>query len=51
MGFCKRMEKIAWTEFLRKYEVLNGVEENRNIIYKNEGRLIGEVKYCVRPAL
>jgi hypothetical protein len=30
------MEKIAWTEFVRNYEVLRGVEENRNILHTEQ---------------
>jgi len=33
MGFCIRMEKIVLTEFVRKYEVLHGVEKNRSTLH------------------
>ena len=32
------MEKIAWTEFVRKYEVLRLVEENRNTLHTMKHR-------------
>jgi len=38
MWFFRRMEKIAWTEFVRKYEVLRLVEENRNTLHTMKHR-------------
>ena len=40
------MEKIAGTEFVRKYEVLHGVEENRNVLHtikRRKANWIGQI--------
>ena len=40
------MEKIAWTEFVRKYEVLHGVEENTYVahtINRRKANGIGQI--------
>jgi hypothetical protein len=40
------MEKIAWTEFVRKYEVLRGVGENRDILHtlkRKKANSIGQI--------
>jgi hypothetical protein len=46
MWCCRRMEKISWTIFVRKEEVLQRVKEDRNIlqtIKTRKANLIGHI--------
>jgi hypothetical protein len=44
--YCRRMEKISWTDHVRKEEVLLRVKEQRNILHeisKGKANWIGHI--------
>ena len=50
MWYWRRMEKISWTNHVRK-DVLRRVKEQRNILYEiSKGKLTGLVTLCVEIA-
>jgi hypothetical protein len=51
MWCWRRMEKISWTDHVRKEEVLLRVKEQRNILHEIvNGRRTGLVTFCVETA-
>jgi len=52
MWYCRRMEKISWTDHVRNEEVLLRVKEQRNILHeirKRKANWIGHIllKNCI----
>jgi len=50
--WCRRMEKISWTDCVKSEVVLHKVKEERNILHTiYKGRLTGFVTSCTGTAI
>jgi hypothetical protein len=44
----RRMEKISWTDYVRKDEVLQGDKEDRNIVHTTERKNVNWIGKILR---